>query len=92
MLPEMFIISFIMFNEIMLRLNGVYEKHEGIFETIYDGIERWKASGDEEKIRQAQERASNMDMAKYFKSYEEQMELIKQIENLDEMQGALKQE
>jgi len=29
MLPEMLIITFIIFNEIMFRLNGVFESHEG---------------------------------------------------------------
>lgn len=49
MMPEMLIISFIMVNEIMLRLNGVYDRNEIVFETVYDSIERWKAGGDEEK-------------------------------------------
>jgi len=42
MLPEILIISFIMGNEIMLRLNGIYDKNEGHHETIFEGLERWK--------------------------------------------------
>lgn len=62
MLPEMLIISFILLNEIMLQLNGIYEKHEGMFETVKEGIERWKARGDMDALKDAQIRESNMDM------------------------------
>lgn len=52
MLPEMLIISFIMFNEIMLHLNGIYEVTENQFETIQDSVDRWKARGDMELYKQ----------------------------------------
>ena len=71
MLPEMLIISFIMLNEVMQKLNGVYEIPEGHKENIIEGIDRWKAGGDEQLIKEAHERASNMDMTKYFRSYQE---------------------
>lgn len=38
-----------MLNEIMMRLNGVFEHHEGHYETVFDALERWKAKGDLEK-------------------------------------------
>jgi len=53
MLPEMLIIVFLLLNEIMLRLNGVFFAIEEDHETIYDGIERWKAKGDERTIKEA---------------------------------------
>jgi hypothetical protein len=72
MIPEILIITFIMLNEIKLKLIGLYYKREHEVETILDGIQRNLLEGDEEKMKQKKIEATNMQMEIYFESVKEQ--------------------
>lgn len=50
MMPEILIISFIMLNEIKLRLLGLHEHTEEEIEPLQDAIQRNLMEGDEEKM------------------------------------------
>lgn len=50
MMPEILIISFIMLNEIKLKLLGLYYENEMEVESIQEGIQRNIVKGDEEAI------------------------------------------
>lgn len=52
MMPEVLIVSFIMLNEIKLKLCGLYFQAEDELENINEAINRFKMKGDEELIRQ----------------------------------------
>jgi hypothetical protein len=52
MMPEVLIVSFIMLNEIKLKLCGLYFQAEDEQENINEAINRFKMKGDEELIRQ----------------------------------------
>ena len=52
MMPEIFIICFIMLNEIKLKLLGLYYENEMEVETIQEGIQRNMEKGDEEVLEQ----------------------------------------
>lgn len=72
MMPEIFIICFIMLNEIKLKLLGLYYENEMEVETIQEGIQRNMEKGDEEVLEQKKIKAANMCMSNYFESREEQ--------------------
>jgi len=71
MLPEILILIFIMLNEIMLKLNGIYYQIEEDYETVNDGIQRFVQKGNTEAVKRARIERAHMDMKKYFRSYEE---------------------
>lgn len=72
MMPEIFIICFIMLNEIKLKLLGLYYENEMEVETIQEGIQRNMEKGDEEVLEQKKIKAANMCMSNYFESREDQ--------------------
>jgi hypothetical protein len=51
MLPEILILTFLMLNDIQLRLIGLYYNTEKDIETVQDGIQRNIESGDFEKVK-----------------------------------------
>lgn len=63
LLPEMLIISFIMLNQIQLKLLGLYDQFEEDFESIKDGIQRYMHQGDIEKVKEDKKQRTYMDMA-----------------------------
>jgi len=68
------IITFIMLNQIRLKLLGFSEKFEEDFESIKDAIQRNIYQGDIEKVIQDKIMRTYMDMAKHFTSYEKQVQ------------------
>jgi len=62
MAPEMLIISYIMLNEIKLKLCGLYFQTEEELESISEAIQRNMEKGDEEKLRQKKAETANMCM------------------------------
>ena len=50
MLPEVFIISLVMLNEIALKLNGLYYEIEQDIENINEGIQRFINKEDSDKL------------------------------------------
>ena len=66
MMPEILILTFLMLNEIQLRLLGLYYNTEKDIESVQDGIQRNIESGDFEKVKQKKIQASNMFLANYF--------------------------
>jgi len=52
MMPEICIISFIMLNDIKLKLLGLYHEIEQDIESVMEGIDRTLEKGDEEKVKQ----------------------------------------
>ena len=77
MLPEILIMTFIMLNEIHLKLIGLYYKIEDDIETVTEGIQRFIERGDEEKLEQKKLAAANMQMSKYFVPKEIQQKSLK---------------
>jgi hypothetical protein len=72
MAPEILIISFIMLNEIKLKLLGLFHEIEKDIETVTQGIERTIEKGDEEAVKQKRIISSNMCMARYFETMYDQ--------------------
>jgi len=72
MMPEILIISFIMLNEIKLKLLGLYYENEMEVESIQEGIQRNIVKGDEEAMEERKIKASNMCMNAYFESRDDQ--------------------
>lgn len=72
MMPEILIISFIMLNEIKLKLLGLYYENEMEVESIQEGIQRNIVKGDEEAMEERKIKASNMCMNAYFESQVDQ--------------------
>ena len=68
MMPEILIITFIMLNEIKLKLLGLYYENEMEIESILEGIQRNIVKGDEQAIQERKIKNSNMCMAAYFES------------------------
>lgn len=66
MLPEIWILTFLMLNDIQLRLLGLYYNTEKDIETVQDGIERNIESGDFEKVKKKKILSANMCLANYF--------------------------
>lgn len=71
MLPELLIMILLMWNDIVLRLNGLYYEIEEDIETIQDGIQRNIMKGDQEQIKQKKLQRMNMNMASLFRSAQE---------------------
>lgn len=68
LLPEMMIITFIMLNQIKLRLIGLYDKQEEELENIKEGIQRYIYNGDIEKVIEDKIKRTYMNMETYFRS------------------------
>jgi len=73
MMPEILIISFIMLNEIKLKLLGLFYHIETDIESILEGIQRNIERGDEEMVKMKRIEAANMCMSRYFESKENQL-------------------
>lgn len=71
LIPEIMIITFIMLNQIQLRLIGLYDRIEEDFEGVNDGIQRYMSQGDIEKVKADKITSTFMDMSKYFYSFHE---------------------
>mmetsp|Transcript_21579 Transcript_21579/g.33227 ORF Transcript_21579/g.33227 Transcript_21579/m.33227 type:complete len:988 (-) Transcript_21579:2058-5021(-) len=84
MMPEIMIISFIMLNEIKLKLLGLYYNIEQDIETVMEGIQRNIEKGDEERVKMKRIEAANMCMSRFFEFRD------KQIEREDEFYKILK--
>ena len=63
MIPEILIITFIMLNEIKLKLSGLYYQIEQDIETVTDGIQRNRERGDEEKVIEKKIQTACMNLA-----------------------------
>ena len=63
MIPEILIITFIMLNEIKLKLSGLYYQIEQDIETVTDGIQRNREKGDEEKVLEKKIQTASMNLA-----------------------------
>lgn len=72
LLPEIMIISFIMLNQVKLKLMGLYDKQEEDFENIKEAIQRQRFQGDVEKVQEEKIKRTYMDMSMQFRSYEDQ--------------------
>ena len=79
-LPELLIISFILLNEIKLKLLGLYWSTELELESVNEGIQRTLARGDEEEVERKRNENSNMDLNRFFMSVQEQQEILKEYE------------
>lgn len=62
MFPEIFIIFFIMINEIKLKSIGLYDKVEEEVENILDGTARVCVKGNEEKLQEKLDSQTNRNM------------------------------
>lgn len=69
LLPEMMIITFIMLNQIKLKLIGLYDKQEEDFENVKEGIQRYIYQGDIEKVQEDKIKRQYMNMSTHFRSY-----------------------
>jgi hypothetical protein len=69
--PELLIISFIMLNEIKLKLLGLYWKTELEVESVNEGIDRWLCYGDEAEVERKRQEASNMSLHRFFENSKE---------------------
>jgi hypothetical protein len=66
MIPEILIITFIMLNEIKLKLSGLYYQIEQDIETVTDGIQRNLEGGDSEKVQLKKIQSACMNLSNYF--------------------------
>ena len=66
MIPEILIITFIMLNEIKLKLSGLYYQIEQDIETVTDGIQRSREKGDAEKVQQKKIQMACMNLEQSF--------------------------
>ena len=66
MAPEILILTFLMLNDIQLRLIGLYYNTEKDIESVQEGIQRNIESGDFEKVKLKKTQAANMCLADYF--------------------------
>jgi hypothetical protein len=60
-----------MFNEIKLKILGLYYKNEEDIEKLPDGISRVELEGDERAVSQKRLEDSKMFLSRYFESVEE---------------------
>lgn len=74
MLPEIAILTFLMMNEIYLRMIGLFFETENEIESILDGLKRNIERGDVEIVQQHKEQRMNMNMYLIFAPKEEQKE------------------
>jgi hypothetical protein len=88
MVPELLILILLMWNDIILRLNGLYYEIEEDIETIQEGIQRNIMKGDQEQINQKKLLRMNMNMEALFRSTEEQRELEQQAKRAEKDQRA----
>jgi hypothetical protein len=70
-LPEVLILCFIMFNEIKLKILGLYYNNEEDIEKLPDGISRVELEGDETAVSRKRLEDSKMFLSRYFESVEE---------------------
>ena len=89
MLPEIFVICFIMLHQIKLHLLGLYYTTEEDIETIKDGQERLLAEGDLDEVKRKKVFNTNMAMQIYFnprslQHEENQANLLKELRERDE--------
>ena len=88
----MMIITFIMLNQVKLKLIGLFEKQEEEFENIKEGIQRYIYQGDIEKVQEDKIKRTYMDMEKHFRSYNDQSEdnkdMLKEKEKEDKLKAA----
>lgn len=94
MMPEVLIVSFIMLNEIKLKLCGLYFQAEDELENINEAINRFKMKGDEELIKQNKQELANMCLSRYFATVEEQHNQEEQYHDYlrEEIQKKLEEE
>jgi hypothetical protein len=88
MLPELLIIILLMWNDIILRLNGLYYEIEEDIETIQEGIQRNIMKGDQEQINQKKLLRMNMNMEGLFRSTDEQREIEQQAKSAEKERKA----
>jgi len=90
LLPEILIVTFIMLNQIKLRLIGLYNHIEEDIENIDDGIQRYISQGDIQKVQEDKIKRTHMDMDKYFISYLEQKDALEWMEKESKKQTKMK--
>lgn len=78
MSPEIFILTFLMLNDIQLRLIGLYYITEKDLESVQEGIQRNIESGDFEKVKLKKIQAANMCLRDYFVTLEDQIKQAKE--------------
>lgn len=72
LIPEIMIITFIMLNQVALKLIGLYDHIEEDHEGVNNAIQRYIHQGDTEKVQEMNLKRTHMDMDKYFVSFEDQ--------------------
>lgn len=72
MIPEILILTFLMLNDVYLRMIGLFFQTEIEIENILDGLQRNIECGDIEKVEQEKDARLNMNMEERFVSFQEQ--------------------
>lgn len=80
LLPEMMIITFIMLNQIQLKLIGLFEEQEEDLENVKEGIQRYINQGDIEKVKEDKIKRTYMNMHQQFRSFQKQQEDLQLME------------
>lgn len=89
LLPEMMIITFVMLNQIQLRLLGLYYDIEEDFESVKDAFQRYVSQGDLNEVNEEKKKRTYMYLDKFFISnYDQQKQLEHELEE-EEIQKKL---
>lgn len=74
--PEILIISFVMLNQIHLKLLGVFDEIEEEQESIKDAFQRYVSKGDMDHVAEEKKKRTYMYLEDFFAPYEDQKDAL----------------